>query len=73
MGNLINCNLKQIRKKHRLPQWKLALFTDISASTLSLIEHGLPPAPKIQSRIAEYFGVDIDDIWPSEGVRKQIS
>jgi DNA-binding XRE family transcriptional regulator len=66
MGKLVACNLRKIRSRLNLPQWKLALFTDIPASTLSLYEHGYPPNKKVMQRLAQFCGVTTSEIWPNK-------
>lgn len=60
----IGKNIKELRKKSKISQDKLAKRADIPFSTLVKIEAGYTPNPSIETlvRIADAFGVTIDEL-----------
>jgi len=56
-------NLRDLRKKKGLSQWKLGLFSGVQQSRISLLEQGLPPNSEEMMKIANTLGVNASDIW----------
>lgn len=57
-------NIKKLRKQKKLSQDKLARLADIAYNTLVKIESGRAtnPTAKTLSRLADVFGVSIDEL-----------
>ncbi len=62
-------NLKRLRKQKKLSQEKLARLVDISYNTISKIEAGKAKNPTFEtlSRLADIFGVSIDELTGRKG------
>lgn len=58
---MLNENIKQLRKEHRLTQMELAKKLGISTSAIGMYEQGRrEPDIKILTQMAEIFGVSTD-------------
>ena len=56
--------IKELRKKYKITQDRLAKKADIPFSTLAKIEAGYTPNPSMETliRIADAFGVGVDEL-----------
>lgn len=64
-----NHQLMGLRLNRGLSPNELARLTGVSAPTIRLAEAGHIPQPRIQFALAEFFGVEVVDIWPLPGHR----
>ena len=61
--------LKLVRISKDKKQWEVASETDIHPTTLSHYESGRKRAPfEHRYRLARYFGIDVDELFPEEGI-----
>ena len=66
MGNSIGGRIKELRLLQGMTQEKLAELCDTSVSSIARWESGsLHPNMKHQERLAEIFGMRIDDFYGS--------
>ncbi len=60
-----------VRKAKEIPQWKLGMSMGITPGFLSLIESGRRrPDPDLAQRLANYLGMEVEDLFPSIGGQK---
>ena len=62
-----NLVLQAHRLNRGLSPNDLARLTGVSAPSIRLAEAGHVPGPRIQFALAEFFGVQVLDIWPLPG------
>lgn len=64
-----NLTLTALRLNRGLSPNDLARLTGVSAETIRLTEKGHEPGPRIKFELAEFFEVEVLDIWPLPGQR----
>jgi DNA-binding XRE family transcriptional regulator len=60
-----SCNLRQIRDAHGLTMDVVAKYVELSKTAYWQIEHGSDPMLTSARRISDFFGLTIEEIWPS--------
>ena len=60
-------NLRQIRRRADVTQLQLAKIVDTTSVTISNIEAGYDCFLSTAKKIAKYFKVPIEKIWPKNG------
>lgn len=74
-------NLKYIKKKRNLSNYRIAkLFECSQSSVLNWIENGVIPHTKTRQKIADHFGITLEaldgdelPVLPKEGIKKETS
>lgn len=66
-----NLTLTGLRLNRGLSQRGLSALTGVSAATIGLAERGHVPSPRVQFELAEFFGVQVLDIWPIPGLDRE--
>lgn len=66
-----NQTLTGLRVNRGLSPNDLARLTGVSAPSIRFAEKGHEPGPRIKFAIADFFGVEVLDIWPLEGMRSK--
>lgn len=59
-------DLKAERLNRGLSLNALSAEVGLPKSTLARIEGGIPPRPETAKKIADFYGVKVTDIWPTE-------
>lgn len=59
-----NCSLREIRDRHALTLDTVAKCVGMSKTAYWQIEHGTDPMLTSARRIAAFFGLTVEDIWP---------
>ncbi len=63
--------LEELRKHHGINQEELAAALEVSRQTIGSLENGrYNPSILLAFRIAEYFGLPIEDIFIYEGEKQ---
>ncbi len=72
MGNRLENRIRVYRAEHRLSQAELAGIIGVSRKTISTIEVGkFVPSTVIALKIAQHFGVPVEDIFQLQKKDKQ--
>ena len=67
---LLECKLKELRKSLGLRQLDVAESVGISRAWYCEIERGSETSLTLARKLAAFFGVGIDRIWPNLGSQK---
>jgi len=60
-------DLREVRFKRKIPQWRLSLVSGVCQSRISQIENGYPPSEAERKRIISALNVNDDTIeWPGD-------
>ena len=59
------CGLNEMRNKLRLTLRDVEKGTGVSNATICHMEQGADPTLSNARKVADFFGVKIDDIWPN--------
>ena len=60
-----NCSLNELRNKYRLSLRDVEKCTGISNATICHMEQGADCTLSNAHKVADFFGVEIKDIWPN--------
>lgn len=70
-GALLNTNIKELRKKHKLSQEELAMAVGTTRQTITSIECGKYTASLVLAyKIARYFNMSIEDVFDFSDVEE---
>jgi transcriptional regulator with XRE-family HTH domain len=67
-GKQPNLTLLGLRLNRGLSPAELAGLTGVSAETIRLAEKGHIPSPRVMFALADFFEVEVLDVWPLKGV-----
>lgn len=70
-GKKPNLALVGLRLNRGLSPNELAGLTEVSAETIRLAEKGHIPSPRVMFALADFFEVDVLDIWKLRGQSKE--